>query len=463
MLVNPIAVKAEATQETVLEVSICGYVLPHGQQVIVGAILDPDDKRIIISAYTQYGKTQAVALGILLYIQSNPRKGRVTFIAPTDKQTKILRGYIADAISKNVVLRNLVSTGKRGPANLNDELSKERITFKTGWEIITLTAYAGENEEDPAPGLMGFGGDIIVCDEGNLILNAIYRKRILRMLTAYPDAKFIILMNPWNKNHYTGSAISNPEFHYIHIPWMQGVDEGRVTEKFINEMREALTPVEFTVLYDSKFPGEVEDALFRYEWLERAQQLTVNLKSAYNIHSLDVAEHGVDRTVLTNACTDGDYIIVKGQEWIKVNNGDTMATADAVASKIPKGESLNVDSIGVGAGVHSRLVQLGHKANSIRVSQKPSSVEAEKRFSNSKAERWWKLREKLEHNKIKLPSGPEYQPLISQLSQMRYENKNGKTVIIDPSGKSPDYADSLMLLMVTETPKNKVCWVLGDT
>ena len=57
------------------------------------------------------------------------------------------------------------------------------------------------------------------------------------------------------------------------------------------------------------------------------------------------------------------------------------------------------------------------------------------------------MRELFEKDLISIPSNPK---LISQLSQMRYEFTTlSKIKIKDPEGKSPDYADSLMLTMMT--------------
>ena len=110
---------------------------------------------------------------------------------------------------------------------------------------------------------------------------------------------------------------------------------------------------------------------------------------------------------------------------------------------VPKTEFINVDSIGVGAGVYSQLKTLGYKVNSIRVGEAPISNYDSKRYLNLKSQRWWKLRELFEKDLIAIPNNPK---LISQLSQMRYEfTPISKIKIKDPEGKSPDYADSLML------------------
>jgi hypothetical protein len=306
---------------------------------------------------------------------------------------------------------------------------------------------------------MGFGGELILCDEAALILDSIYRKRIKRMLTANPDAKLVILVNPWKTNHFAYKAWKSRRFRKIHIPWQQGVQEGRVTREFIEEMREELTPIEFKVLYDSEFPTDTEDALIKWAWIEAAQERQINFSIQPKlVHGLDVAEKGTDLTILTDALTDGDQYQILKQTWLKTQ--ETMATANKTAELVPKQDNLNVDSIGVGAGVHSRLKELGYRAQSIRVSESPTTEEAKKRFSNLKAQRWWQLRTLFEHGKIGIPKEPK---LMSQLSQMRYEiDTRGKIKIVDPEGKSPDWADSLMLTLIDNSVEAPMMGNLPD-
>jgi len=459
MQTQSLKTQQQQTKPSSLEATVFGYKLKTGQLNIIGSILDPLVKRIIVSAYTQYGKTRAVAIAVLLYILANPNK-KILFIAPTIKQTNIIRNYVADIIAKIPRLQALVDQPRhRGPESLKSEMSKERLTFKNGCEIVTLTAHGTEGEQDPGAQLMGFGGDLIIPDEAALILDSIYRKRIKRMLTANPNAKLVILVNPWKTNHFAYRAWKSKLFRKIHIPWQQGVQEGRVTKEFIEEMREELTPIEFKVLYDSEFPTDTEDSLIKWAWIEQASERQVKFKSApQQVHGLDVAEKGTDLTILTDALTDGEsYQIIK-QTWLKTQ--ETMDTANKAASLVPLTDNLNVDSIGVGAGVYSRLKELGYRAVSIRVSESPTTEEAKKRFSNLKAQRWWQLRTLFEHGKIGVPKEPK---LMSQLSMMRYEiDTRGKIKIVDPEGKSPDYGDSCMLTLLDNSVEAPMMGNLPD-
>jgi hypothetical protein len=424
----------------VQRVTALGYELSPGQVRIVGSVLDPTVKRLIISCMTRYGKTRVVAIALLLYVLNSTNK-KILIIAPTLDQTNIIRNYIAEMIADNTTLCNLVDHQTHtGPEHLKSEMSKKRITFKNGCEIITLTAHGEEGGKDPGKQLMGFGGDIIVLDEACLILDEVYTSRISRMLGDSPDSKLITIVNPWNMLNFAYKQWQNPLFKRIHIGHNQALEEGRVTESFLKEQKETLSSYEWDVLYESKFSVEGEDTLIRYDWIERASKKQTQLTGkTQTVWGLDVAEQGKDLTVLTRAETNGIQYLVKEQQWIREH--ETMPCANHVSLIVPKSEQVNVDSIGVGAGVYSRLLELGHKAVSVRVSMAPTS-EAN-RYINQKSQRWWRLRTLFEQDLISIPNDSK---LISQLSQMRYQfTSAGKIQIIDPENKSPDYADSLML------------------
>jgi hypothetical protein len=431
-----------------VKADVLGYTLKDGQLKIVGSVLDPQVKRLIVSAVTQYGKTRAVAIGVLLYILVNENK-RILFIAPTIDQTNIIRNYVSEHIAASHQLASLVNKPRRSsPEDLKNEMSKKRLTLKNGCEIITLTAHGAG--EEPGKQLMGFGGDVIVVDEACLILDEVYRKRIKRMLGSNPNSKLIILVNPWHRRNFAFRAWRNPKFKKIHIDWRQAVSEGRVTEEFIEDMRQELSDYEFKVLYESEFAEDSEDSLIRWDWIQRALVKKVEFSGAtQTVWGLDVAEQGKDLTVLTRAQTDGVHYAVIGQQHIQER--ETMPTANHVAAIVPKDEALHVDSIGVGAGVYSRLSEMGHRAISIRVSMSPTCEED--RYLNEKSQRFWKLRTIFEQDLISIPNNPH---LISQLSQMRYEfTSAGKIRIVDPEGKSPDFADSLMLTLLDSRKRPK--------
>ena len=434
-----------------MRAKIFGYDLAPGQLKIVGSVLDPTVKRLSVCAMTRYGKTRSVAIGLMLHVLNSPIlkiPKRILLLAPTIPQTNILRNYISETISASPELINLVDVPSRSVENLKREMSKKRLTFKNGWETLTLTAH-GKGEQ-----LMGFGGDIIVPDEACLISDAVYTSKISRMLGDNPDAKLIELINPWHRHNFAWRHWQNPNFKHIHIGWRQALAEGRVTQVFIDEQQEELSEYEFKVLYESVFAEESEDTLIRWSWIEAAKKnmQTLDLSIARSVWGLDIGEQGPDLTILTKCLTDG--IRYQQQRSIVIKEKETMPTANAVSVLVPKNETLNVDSIGVGAGVYSRLLELGHHAVSVRGSTAPTTQGD--RFLNQKAQRYWQLRTVFENGDIGILNNKH---LTRQLSLMRYEfTSAGKIRIVDPKGKSPDFSDSLSLCMCEQKAVPRVAY-----
>jgi hypothetical protein len=270
-----------------LEAEVLGYRLTAGQLRIVGCVLDEQVQRLIISCMTRYGKTRVVAIALLLYILEHHNK-KILIIAPTIDQTNIIRNYISEMIANNTTLCNLVDQPTHsGPEHLKSEMSKKRLTFKNGCELITLTAHGEENSKDPGKQLMGFGGDIVVLDEACLIMDEVYTSRISRMLGDSPDSKLITIVNPWKITNFAFKQWQNPLFKKVHVDWKQALDEGRITETYLKEQKQLLSDYEWTVLYESKWSTESEDTLIRYDWIQRAieaKKITYHSPSAQDAY-----------------------------------------------------------------------------------------------------------------------------------------------------------------------------------
>jgi phage terminase large subunit len=124
---------------------------------------------------------------------------------------------------------------------------------------------------------------------------------------------------------------------------------------------------------------------------------------------------------------------------------------------------VNVDDIGIGAGVTDELKQ--HKDiswNAVNVSMASEVMDDKKnrRFANLRAELWWSLREALDPKKdflLGLP--PRSRSLLADLAAPLYSPKRGYIQIEDKEetkkrlGRSPDEADAVMLTFAPLTRK----------
>lgn len=107
-----------------------------------------------------------------------------------------------------------------------------------------------------------------------------------------------------------------------------------------------------------------------------------------------------------------------------------------------------VDSVGIGAGVYSRLNELGFtQVFSVRSGMKASSPDD---FVNKRAEMWHDVKRWLEDGPVRLPNMPA---LISDLAAPKYSyESSGSRLQIEKKKdmakrgvRSPDIADALCL------------------
>src|SRR5690606_34858204 len=120
------------------------------------------------------------------------------------------------------------------------------------------------------------------------------------------------------------------------------------------------------------------------------------------VWGLDVARFGDDTTAL--AKRRGNTLLEPIREWRKF---DLMQTAGVIAKEYAetpydkRPASINVDVIGLGAGVVDRLRELGLPVRGINVGEAPAS--APERFMRLRDELWWKLREWFESRAVTMP------------------------------------------------------------
>jgi hypothetical protein len=241
-----------------------GYDLTPGQEDIVRKVAFREHKRINISAMTRYGKTLCVAIGISLLIDMTGEPVKVAFIGPKEEQAGLLRQYMAELILKDPSLLGKAQINVTGSLKIMKEASRKRMTFTTGAEYRVFSA------EGDADRLMGFGADIVITDEACLINRVAYTK-ILRMLGDNPEQGMLVeLYNPWNRDNVAFDHTQDDNFYHVRIGWEQAVKEGRTTREFVMEQKKQLTPMEFDVLYESRFPSQSEDSLFSMDWIDKA-------------------------------------------------------------------------------------------------------------------------------------------------------------------------------------------------
>ncbi|RLF66035.1 MAG: hypothetical protein DRN30_02885 [Thermoplasmata archaeon] len=411
--------------------------LTKTQRKIVEDILKKKHRRIIILAMTRYGKTFTIAIASILYAVLNPGS-KIVIVAPRGDQGRILMDYVYNLLSESKHLKGLLPLSMKVEEDmLKKEFTKSRLTLLNKSEIRILSAH-GKGEQ-----LLGFGADLLIIDESCLIPDEVYRMMILRMLGENPDSILVEIGNPVKRNHFFDSW-NDPKYKRYKIDWRVALEEGRVREEFIEEMRQKMTEVEFKIMYEAEFPDESENSLLSFSDIERAiNQEEPEGEFVYEI-GVDVARFGCDYTVITIIKNyDDEFYSI--EDIIHFSKQDTMQTVGKIIELYNKYKpvSIKVDEIGIGAGVVDRLKEQGLPVRGFNAGRPAPKTFKGKRFQNLKSYVAWRLRELFKEGKIKIP---RHKNLIDELVKIEYElTSTGKIKIKDPEDKSPDFFDSLLI------------------
>jgi len=377
---------------------------------------------------------------------------------------------------------------------LQDKLQKgdveEVIVTRIERLPATTETYNFEVEDNNnyfVDGILTHNCDILIRDEACLINRTAFAKSS-RMLGDNPEnAIEIELYNPWNTDNKAYEHTLDPAWEVIQIGWRQAVSEGRTTEKFVEQQKKDLLPLEFTVLYESKFPEQSDDALFSMDWVTAAEQRTFNFKERQdellkelveikaksrqmgenqyrqalkpiqeelakftNIISCDPAEAGLDETVILWGIEyDNNFQVVdiysepKSEPMQVVGKVISMAE-DNIPQEI-KGK-INIDRIGIGSGPLSRIREVIKEKNlkHITVTGCHYGEKAMKKdiFHNKKAENYFRLADIMREGMIDIP---EHHKIRKQLTSEKWERTSANRKIVkDPEDKSPDWGDALV-------------------
>lgn len=201
-------------------------------------------------------------------------------------------------------------------------------------------------------------------------------------------------------------------------------------------------------MYKSKvlgeFPDSAEDTLIPLSWIVRAQAKDIEpRKGSVSKLGVDVARFGTDRSVI--------YHFHDGRLRLQsdTNGEPTTQTAGRaiVAWRECRVTDINVDGVGVGAGVVDTLDEDGYPVNDM---QAGGGSNEPKRFVNARAEWYWNLRTMFERDEIDLD--PDDEELAAQLSSLRYVYTRRGQIQIESKDDmrkrgmpSPDRADAAML------------------
>jgi hypothetical protein len=166
------------------------------------------------------------------------------------------------------------------------------------------------------------------------------------------------------------------------------------------------------------------------------------------VWGLDVARFGDDTSCLVKR--QGPVMLEPSREWKKLDLMQLCGIISAEYRLTPldaKPTSINIDVIGLGAGVVDRLREMGLPARGVNVGESPSTNDG--RYMRLRDELWFQVREWFGTRAVRIPKDD---PLIAELVVPKYKIESSGKIKAESKDelkkrgeKSPNRADALCL------------------
>lgn len=382
---------------------LAGDEMSDGQVAIAASIIYKIRPRVAVLAPTGYGKSEAVAMGVILRVVLFHQP----FIIASVKfgtSDIIMKKVIEHIFDSPRLIKELEIDSTQKLSTLKRERNKSAINFKKGGAIKIVSLHGADDDVSKA---IGEHVPNVVLDESPLLTPTKYLL-VLKMLEGTGDYNKTFLFelgNAVNRNHFMFNVKSNSGYLKIDISLAQAIAEGRLDQKSVDEKRGL--PF-FEQFYECKFPDEDEMDERGYK-----QLLTIT-----DIDAIMVSK--VERTAEPEKLGldvggGGDYNVGAKRQphaaWIETKNrsNDTMSNVSEVERIIDESEvtvensegersqrklltarEVYIDDIGIGRGATDRLREKGLEVNGVSVgapSKEPN------RYFNQKADYYWRVRE----------------------------------------------------------------------
>lgn len=448
------------------------FVLTDGQADIWNAIMLKQHSRVQVETTTQYGKSETISMAVTLRSQAFHEKW--TILAPDQNKSDIIMGKAIQHIFDHPSLVDQIEmAGMPKLEKIKHQKSQDRITWRDGGEIRTLTADA-RNRKRVKESLTGQGARNVIEDEASLIPDDL-QAMVMRMLGGFKDAFLMKIGNPFYRNHFLRSS-NNKRYYKIHIDWHQAVKEGRYSQDFIDEMKHE--PF-FDVLYEVKFPQADEVVTGGYRRLFSDELISNALISEEEYQALCTYEFKDDDDNVIKRVPEGErrlgndfagggsdrssYVFRTPQvmKLLETNQiDDTMQQVIKVKDYQQEYEvvsgNIGNDYGGLGQGISDRLYELDIYVNKVMFGGGASD---RKKYKNKRAEMYFLLKQWLEDGG-KIVDSPEWQ----ELSVVYYKSDSSSRFQIEPKEDlkkrlkelgltitSPDVADAGVLTFADNT------------
>jgi hypothetical protein len=332
------------------------------------------------------------------------------------------------------------------------EMGADRVWLKAAPSDGFIVARTARPERPEA--LQGFHSDnlLFVLDEASGIEDIIFETAGGALTGS--NAMVLMCANPTRSQGYFHRAFhkNRASWTCFHVPGSvcQRDREGHAAyaAEVATEFGENSNVYRVRVL--GEFPLSEDDAVISLALVEAAIGREVQPTDVNVVWGLDVARFGDDTTAL--AKRRGNILLEPVKEWKKLDlmqvTGKVMQEWRETPDK-DKPATINVDVIGLGAGVVDRLRELHMPVRGINVGEAPATDD--KRYMRFRDELWFRGREWFEARSVRMPRddalvselvGPKYK--IESTGKIKVESKDD---LKKRGVRSPNKADAFLLTL----------------
>lgn len=326
------------------------------------------------------------------------------------------------------------------------EVKTDRVELVAAPSEAFISARTSRAEQPEA--LAGVHSDnvLLVVDEASGVPEQVFEAASGSM--SGHNATTILAGNPTRSSGTFFETHNRLKDHWLTLHW-SCIESKRVSQAFIDEMRirygEDSNAFRIRVL--GEFPLADDDTIIPLHLAESAKARDVSPSPTTRaIWGLDVARFGTDRTTLARRTGP---VVGEVETWsgldLMQTTGRVKALYDSLLPSDRPAEIL-VDVIGLGAGVHDRLRELGLPVRAVNVSEAPAFGQT---YFNLRTELIFRCRGWLEQRGSRIPNDPE---LIAEMTSIRYSFASSGKMKAESKDdmrrrglRSPDKADAVFL------------------
>jgi hypothetical protein len=408
---------------------------PSDQQAAALKLL-PTEHRIAIRAAHDRGKTAFLAWAARWFMLTR-RNYKIPVTANSQDQLR------------DVTWAEIAKWARKLPDGLRDQIDigAERIALRSDPENCFAVARTASKDRPEA--LQGFHSEnlLFIIEEASGIEDIVFE--VAQGARASRGSRVIMVGNPTRTTGYFYRAFhqNRASWACLHWPWKpapwSSPDFPATVAKEYGESSNA-----YRVRVLGEFPVSDDAAVIPLNLIEAAIARDIEPSPRRSrVWGVDVARYGDDRSALVKRW--GNVCLETPKVW---RNRDTMQSAGIVAKEYfetPEGDrpaAINVDVIGIGAGVVDRLRELGLPAFGVNVGE---TAEDSERFVRRRDELWWRARDWFASRDTRLMNDPT---LIADLTGPTYKLQSNGKILIEPKDDmkkrgiaSPDVGDAFCL------------------